>query len=274
MRLSLGLVLATVSAVAINWAYLREHDAAADLAPVSARHPFQAARVLLGSRGWLVGFGAESGGWLVYVAALRLAPLALVQALGGAGVAILALGTSHGHLGRLPRREQVALAAVIAGLCLLGLSLTGVNTDGRQPGLAAVLLWCGGIAGAALFLRAGSAYLSKVAGLGLSAGLLFAIGDITVKLAVHGGIWLLVLPAMGVAYALGSIELQAAFQRGDVLTAAGLATLATNAVPVAAGVVLFHEDIPPGARGGEQIAAFATLLLGGVLLNRRGQTAE
>jgi hypothetical protein len=37
--------------------------------------------LLLGSRGWLVGFGTETIGWLIYVPALRLAPLSLVQAV-------------------------------------------------------------------------------------------------------------------------------------------------------------------------------------------------
>jgi hypothetical protein len=54
--------------------------------------------------------------------------------------------------------------------------------------------------------------------------------------------------------------LQAAFQHGSALTAAGIATLVTNAVPIAAGFVLFDEALPGGAKGGLQIAAFAAIV--------------
>ena len=50
------------------------------------------------------------------------------------------------------------------------------------------------------------------------------------------------------AYALGSIELQAAFQHGDALTAAGMATLTTNAVPIAAGVCSCGRASLPASR--------------------------
>ena len=53
-----------------------------------------------------------------------------------------------------------------------------------------------------------------------------------------------------------------------------MATLTTNAVPIAAGVVLFREGIPSGARGVLQVASFAALVAGAALLNdRRAQAA-
>ena len=48
------------------------------------------------------------------------------------------------------------------------------------------------------------------------------------------------------AYAAGTSLLQWAYQRGDALTAAGMATMATNAVPIAAGFVLFSETLARG----------------------------
>jgi hypothetical protein len=60
--------------------------------------------------------------------------------------------------------------------------------------------------------------------------------------------------------------LQAAFQHGSALTAAGIATLVTNAVPIAAGFVLFDEALPPGIRGALQIAAFASIVASAGLL--------
>jgi hypothetical protein len=265
----IGLALSLLSAVAVNWAYAREHDAANALPPLSARHPLAAARSLVRSRAWLVGFGAETGGWLLYLAALRLAPLALVQTVGAAGIAVLALIQSGGHPGRLRRREQVAAAVVLVGLVLLGCSLVGTHPAGREPRWEAAAVWLGACVGAAAVLTLARVSLARAVSLGLAAGLLFATGDIAAKLVVYGDAWLLVVVLLIGAYALGSIELQAAFQHGDALTAAGAATLTTNALPIAAGVVLFREGIPGGARGVMQVAAFATLVGGASLLNER-----
>ena len=82
----------------------------------------------------------------------------------------------------------------------------------------------------------------RAASLGLAAGLLFADGDISAKLVGYGGVWLVALATLIVAYAVGTSVLQWAYQRGDALTAAGMATMVTNAVPIAAGFVLVRRD--------------------------------
>jgi hypothetical protein len=270
----LGLALSLVSAVAVNWGYTREHDAAVGLPPLSPRRPIAAARELARSRAWLIGFAAETGGWLLFLAALRLAPLALVQTVGAAGIAVLALIQSGGHLERLRPRERIATAVVLAGLLLLSLSLVGTSPGGREPAWAAVAIWLGACVGGAAILTVARIQLARAVSLGLAAGLLFATGDIAAKLVVYGGLWLVVIVPLIAAYALGSIELQTAFQHGDALTAAGMATLTTNAVPIAAGVVLFREEIPGGAQGVMRVAAFATLVGGAALLNDRRVSAQ
>ena len=121
----IGLCLALLSALAVNWAYTKEHDAAAAMPPLSPRRPFRSLGLLLGNRGWLIGFGTETAGWLVYVAALRLAPLSLVQAVSASGIAVLALFSVHGHPGRLARYERLAVAIALIGLVLLAGSLVG-----------------------------------------------------------------------------------------------------------------------------------------------------
>ena len=49
-------------------------------------------------------------------------------------------------------------------------------------------------------------------------------------------------------------------QRGAALSVAGVATLLTNALPIAAGTVLLHEGIPTGALGVLRVLAFAEYL--------------
>jgi hypothetical protein len=268
MQLTLGLTLALISALTVNWAYSREHDAAALMPPFSPQHPRRFVSLLLGDRRWLGGFGTETAGWLVYVVALRLAPLSLVQAVCASGIAVLALASAHGQPGRLARHEQIAVLIAVAGLALLALSLVDTHPADHPPGFAPVLLWLGASTTGALALAKLGVGLARGPALGLAAGLLFAGGDISAKLAVYGGIWLVAVSSLIVCYALGTSVLQGAFQHGDALTGAGLATLATNAIPIAAGFVVFGEQLPDGTRGVLQLAAFASLVASAVLLAR------
>jgi hypothetical protein len=71
-----------------------------------------------------------------------------------------------------------------------------------------------------------------------------------------------------VGYLLGTSLLQIGYQKASALTVAGLATLLTNALPIAAGTIVLGEPVPSGALGGVRIAAFATATLGAILLAR------
>jgi drug/metabolite transporter (DMT)-like permease len=268
MQLPLGLTLAFISAIAVNWAYAREHDAAAAMPPFSPRRPVRFVSLLVGNPRWLVGFATETVGWLVYVAALRLAPISLVQAICASGIAVLAFATAHGHPAQLARHEQIAVLIAFAGLVLLALSLVDTRQVDQPPGWAPVVLWLGGSTAAALTLARLGIGLARGPALGLAAGLLFAGGDISAKLVVSGGIWLVAVFTLVVCYALGTSILQGAFQHGDALTGAGLATLATNAIPIAAGFIVFGEQLPPGSKGALQVAAFASLVVSAAFLAR------
>ncbi len=265
----IGLTLAFASALVTNTAYSLEHDAAARLPPLSPRRPFRSVQVLLRDRRWLLAFGAESAGWLMYVAALRLAPLSLVQAVVASGVAVLAFATARGHPSRLARREQLAVVLAITGLVLLALSLIDTSESDQHPPVIGIVIWLAACGGGAVLLIAIPTRFGRAASLGLAAGLLFADGDISAKLVGYGGWWLLALVTLIVAYAVGTSVLQWAYQQGDALTAAGTATMVTNAIPIAAGFVLFGETLPHGGRAVLQIAAFACLVVGAVALGHQ-----
>lgn len=265
----IGLALALVSAVVTNTAYSLEHDAAAALPPLLPSRPFRSARLLLHDRRWIAGFATESAGWIVYLAALRLAPLALVQAVTASGVAVLAFATARGHPSRLTRRELIAVVLSLIGLTLLGFSLIGASASDRRPGVVALVVWLAACGGGAAFLIAARTRFARAASLGFATGLLFSDGDISAKLVGYGGPWLVALATLVVAYAAGTTVLQSAYQYGDALTAAGTATLVTNAVPIAAGFLLFGETLPHGVRAALQIAAFASLVVGAGALGQR-----
>ena len=254
-----GLVLAALSAVAINGGYALQHREAAALPPLSLRRPVRSLLSLFRTPWWLAGFLTGIGGWVLYVVALKLAPLSLVQACAAGGVGVLAVG-----LGRLARTEHVGVAAAFAGLALLGLSL-GAHPAGGRGHWTAVAAWMG----ASVVLAGGVArLLPSGAGLGTAAGILYAAGDVGTKAAVGGGARLAFVPALLACHGLAFVALQLGFQRGTALATAGVATLLTNALPIVAGAALFHEGLPDGALGALRVLAFVAVVAGAAGLAR------
>jgi hypothetical protein len=257
--IAVGLALAVASTVAINGGYALQHASASMLPRLTLRHPLRALRSLAGNRRWLAGFLAGIGGWVLYVVALRIAPLSLVQAASAGGIAVLAIGA-----GRLRPQERIGVGAAVAGLVLLALSLGAHPAAGRAASTAVVAWFAGSLAAAAIVAVA----LPAGAGLGTAAGVLYAAGDVGTKAAVVGGRQLLFAPAVLGFHGIAFVCMQLAFQRGPRLATAGLAVLWTNALPIVAGTVLFGESLPPGWRGAARVGAFALVLVGAVALSR------
>ena len=265
----LGLLFALVSTVLTNLAYLREHDAAAALPVLSMRRPLHSAQLLLEDRTWLGGFVMETSGFLLYAAALALASLALVQSIEAGGIGILAFVSARLAHRHLPPRTLVGVLISVLGLVLLGVSLAGGSGNGGRGSSSAVLLWFGVSAAVALVVLALGRRLGAVAvSDGVAGGLFFSIGDISTKLVTQGGMRVGFLLTLVLGYAVGTGLLQVGYQAGGALTVAGVATLLTNAVPIAAGTIVLHEQVPSGPLGALRVLAFAAVTLGAVLLAR------
>lgn len=276
-EISLGLIITLISALALNWGYLREHDAASRLPPLSLRRPLHTARLLLESRHWLTGFLAEMAGWGLFVFALSRAPLALVQAVSAGGIGILAALVSRFSLARLSVAERLGVGLSIIGLAALGVSLAGgaggAAGAGKQASWAHLALWLvGSGAAAAAVLSLGPSVFGRGAAFGVATGITFAAGDVATKATVGGDSAL--IPVMIAAYGLGTILLQMGFQRGGALVTAGLATVLTNAIPIAAGMTIFQEPLPGGISGVLRILAFAAVLASAVFLARQNVDTE
>jgi hypothetical protein len=268
---AVALVLALASTVLVNVAYLREHDAAAALPMLSLRRPLQSARVLLTDRSWLIGFAMESTGFALYVAALALASLALVQSVSAGGIGVLAYASARVTGRPLGERERYGVWLSIIGLLALGVSLAGGSGEGGAGSTVTILLWLAATAGAAvLVVSAGRVMLGVAVAEGIAGGLFFSVGDVSTKVATQGGIRLLFVIPVILGYTLGTWLLQLGYQRGGALTVAGLATLLTNALPIAAGTIVLDEPVPSGVYGALRILAFAAVTVGAILLARPG----
>ena len=266
---AIAIGLAAVSTTATSVAYLREHDAAAKLPPLSLKHPVRAARLLLTNRPWLTAFVLEPTGFSLYAAALGLASLALVQTIAAGGIGVLAYVTARVTGRGLGRRELAGVLLSVLGLLTLGVSLAAGAEEGGQGDLVWILVWLGASGGVALLvlLLRGVGPTRAVAS-GVAGGLFFSIGDISTKIATEGGPRILFMVSLVLGYLLGTLLLQVGYQSGEALTVAGIATLLTNALPIAAGTVVLDEPVPSGAYGALRVLAFGAVTAGGFFLAR------
>ena len=274
MTLTAGLLLALLSTAALSYGFYLQHKVSGTLPALTLRHPLSSLAALFTNWKWLAGFVTGLSGWALYIIALGLAPLALVQATSAGGVGLLALLVQHGG-GRLTRPERLAVAASVGGLVLLGLSLPAGARQAPPPGWTAPLGWV--LASAILALIAAipaRVLLRPGAGLAVAAGLLYAAGDVATKAAVSRTspvfLFAALIPAChGMAFA----ALQLSFQRGTVMATAGVSSLLTNVLPILAGLTIFAERMPGGTAGILRGLGFAGAVLGAALLAGRAGEA-
>ncbi len=267
VRTAIAIVFAIASTTLANVAYLREHDAAASLPCLSMRRPLHSLHLLLSNRSWLLGFGMETGAFVLYAGALALASLALVQSIGAGGIGVLAYVSARMHGRRLGSRQLRGVSLSIVGLFALAVSLAKQSGQGGRGSTVAILAWLGATAVLALVaLSIGRRTGTLAVAQGIAGGLFFSIGDISTKLATQGGTRFAFVVTLIIGYTLGTSLLQLGYQRGAALTVAGLATLLTNALPIAAGTIVLKEPVPPGPLGVLRILAFIAVTAGAILL--------
>ena len=269
MKLAAGLVLALLSTAALSSGFYIQHAASGQLPALSVRHPLASLAALFTDRRWLAGFVTGLAGWGLYIAALDLAPISLVQATAAGGVGLIALLVRAGGV-RLSRREWVAVTVSVCALLLLGLSLTGGAGRAAMPGWRQPLGWILVSALAAVIAAVPAAPMLRAgAGLAMAAGLMYSAGDVATKAAVGGiyPVYIFVL-LLATCHGLGFVCVQLSFQRGTALATAGVSTLLTNLLPILAGVIIFGESVPAGVPGVLRGLGFAGAVIGAALLGR------
>jgi hypothetical protein len=211
----------------------------------------------------------ETAGFMLYAAALALGPLALVQSVAAGGVGILTYATARFERRRLTRRDLAGSLVAVIGLACLAVLLAGGDARDAQGSTLEIGLWLAATAAAAVVvMTVCRGPLGRGVACGIAGGLFFAAGDIRTKLATDGGVRTLFVIPLVLGYLLGTSLLQLGYQSAVALTVAGLATLLTNAIPIAAGTVVLGEPLPGGTLGIARALAFAAVTVGAILLAR------
>jgi hypothetical protein len=267
--LVIGLILALLTAAAFNWSWVAQHTVTSKLPKLSVRHPWHSLGLLFRNRRWFVAFMIGIAGWALYILALRLAPLSLVQAVSAGGLALLAVLAQRAEGVPLPRREWIGVGLAVTGLVLLSISLAGGSRGNPTGSWIAVSAWfLASFVAVGIAIGPAERHLAPGAGFGIAAGLMYAAADVGTKDAVHAGVLLAFAIPVWCCHLLAFTLIQLSFQRGRALATAGLSSFCTNALPIAAGLLIYHETAPPGLLGALRFVAFGCVVAGAVFVAR------
>ena len=274
----LGLSLAVACAALTNGSFLLRQRGAAESPTVDALHPLITARSLFGSRWWTIGWLTAVVAWLLHVAALAAAQLSLVQAVIAGGLVFLAvLGERFFGL-HVRRRQWAGLVVTAAGLAVIGLT-EGSGDPGSGASLAALIAIEGGVAILSAMLVVISLKLPKLHPaegmvLGVAAGTLFGVSDISVKYlthAAHGGVnagllngWIAAALAASVVAFYASAR---SLQLGPTFEVIAFTSIAANLIAISGGILVFHDPVGHGAlQIIGRMTAFCLVIAGAALM--------
>jgi enterochelin esterase-like enzyme len=241
-----GLVLALVSAAAINIGFLLQHRGLRSARSLPGGRS-QLVRAMFRNRSWLGGQVLGWAGFGAQILAVTIAPLSLVQsfAAGGLALSVPLAARMFGH--RIARRQKVAVLLVALGLAVLpiGLSAHGDHLAGGRLTITTCLV---------LAAAAGVAAVPRAVMRAIASGLFYGVADaaikaISVRWGAEGADALLsgwALLAVGSTFA-GFVSFQAALGAGSAVASISLMNCLAALVALVGGLVAFGESLGTGA---------------------------
>lgn len=261
LRLTLGLILALVSAAAINLGFLLQQRGLVGGA-AQARGMRELVLTALRSPTWLTGQALGWVGFAVQILAVAVAPLSLVQAFAAAGLALSVplAAAFFGH--RVTPRQTAAVLLTAAGLASLPLGLSN-GKDHLETG--ALIACSAGAAVAAATLCIPRAPAVRA----IAAGIFYGVADAAIKAVSvtwgpHGASalvsgWTLValVGTLG-----GFLAFQASLRDGDAITGISLMNALATVIALAAGLLAFGESLGDSGTVAAWHAVAIALVLG------------
>lgn len=241
-----GAGLALAAAAALNASFLLQHRGSAGLAPVDAARPVATLRMLLRARVWVLGAVLGFTGWGLHIAAMRLAPLSVVQAFVAGGLALSVPLAAAILRRRLARAERQAIVLMAIALPVLALGLRRTEPHGAPSAALGVLIG-GLVLAAALVVRAARGR-GRPLGLGVAGGLLYAGADLALKALTGLHDWGAVATSPWLAVAIGCsvaafFAFQAGLQADRPVAVITLMTAATNLASIGGAFAVFDDPL-------------------------------
>ena len=269
-------VASVMQAVAVRAASRRTANRSQPASPLGEVDPGLIVR-LLGQWRFLISLGLDMLGFVAQLVALRRLPLFAVQAIVAGNLAVTAVVASWLIKIQLTWREWLAVAGVVVGVGLLGLSAgaegaTGVSETFKLALIVAVAgVAVAGVAASKLGNPARTLVLGAVAGLGY--------GVVAVAARVLPGFSLSELVRDPAAYALAAAGIVSfmlyatALEGGSVTVATAAVVLAETAPPALIGVMFLGDHTRHGLTA-VAVLAFILAVACALLLARFGEAGD
>lgn len=281
----IGLLFALATAFASVLGFLYKHRGAVASPDVEWRRPIRTSFALFRNRWYLLGVVIALTGWGFHVAALSLAPITLVQSVIAGGLVLLTVTADRLFAHSVSRREWIGVGMAALGLAFLAATLDGAGEEAHSAfethRLATFLV----VVSAAAAVVGFAGYRTAHAGvlLGVTAGLCWAVSDVTIKAASDDlgreGILTIVFSPFGAIIALASlvglIVSAKSLQIGKAVPVIALTSIAANSLTIAAGPLVFAEPLPEdGLAFAARLLAFALVILAAALTPAPVRAAE
>jgi drug/metabolite transporter (DMT)-like permease len=236
---------------------------------------------------WLVGLFLQPVGYACYILALARGPLSLVQPIMGAGVLLFVLFAAVVLKEPIGVQAWGAIATTVIGIGLLALSLSPATDlqltriDGSALAVfSACLLGLGWLARFSMRRRDRGLWMAIESGLFLGLASVYAKGlavvlaqgsrqEFWASLAFNPYLWLTFLGNV-----LGFILLLSAFQQGRAGIVLPLSSAPANLIPVAGGLLVLGERLPPSMALVLRLIAIVLTLSGATVLASYSHVAD
>ena len=240
-------------------------------------------RSLVASPLWLGGFITGGVAVALLVVSYSLTSIAVVQAIFGAGLALLVVASRVLLREHLSTQDYVGLAITIGAVALVSATLTSTSAPGTG-GTIVLVSWVSAVTVAAAggaFLAIRSLDTDVSLSFGVASGLLYGAASLQVKgasvIVEHRGVLSAIPRILSTPYPyvflitsiLGLLTFQTGLQRSRVALVGSITNVVAAAYTVAIGTAVFREGLPHN----EWVAAvrylgLALVLVGGWVIGR------
>ncbi|MFA5787462.1 MAG: hypothetical protein WDA71_10870 [Actinomycetota bacterium] len=235
---------------------------------------------------WLLGTVLQFGSFGALMVALALAPVTVVMPVWNSGILIFVFLSIAYLKERLTAREKLFVTLVVAGLLILGVSLSRSEEVSRPVPNVPVALFCVASMALALVVVGATRRMRRVMdwglGIGVLAGTLTGLATVVQK----GFVMALAHPpkaaevtlyaiAVIVTNVLSYIMLQGALQRGKAINVVPVFSGLGGVLPILAGFAAFSEALPSSSwRAAARVASIAFIVVGALGLSRFSEAPE